>query len=125
MNESETNLDVAPEAPEPTVRVLEEEVQSLRTLLVCTILVLLVLSGALNIFLLRQASVIGFQVSEQQRVVDQFNNVNAPIARDLWNRAIDYSKNHPDFKTNVVNKYSPYLGIPAAPATAPATVPKK
>jgi hypothetical protein len=119
MNESETNLDVAPDAPEPTVRVLEEEVQSLRTLLVCTILVLLVLSGALNIFLLRQASVIGFQVSEQQRVVDQFNNVNAPIARDLWNHAIEYSKTHPDFKTNVVNKYSPYLGIPAAPSTAP------
>jgi hypothetical protein len=116
MNEPETNLDVA---PAPTTQALEEEVQSLRTLLVCTLLVLLLMSAALNIFLFRQVSVVGFQMAEQQRVVDQFNSVNAPIARELWNHALEYSKNHPDFKTNIVNKYVPYLGVPAPPATAP------
>ena len=122
MNESETNVDIA---PEPTIKVLEEEVQSLRTLLVCTLLVLLLMSAALNIFLFRQASVVGFQAAEQQRAVDQFNNVNAPIARDLWNRAIEYSKTHPEFKTNVVNKYAPYLGIPSSPQPASQASPKK
>jgi hypothetical protein len=116
MNESETNVDIA---VEPTTRALEEEVQSLRTVLICTLLVLLLMSAAMNMFLFRQASVVGFQLSEQQRAVDQFNSVNAPIARELWNHALDYSKTHPDFKTNVVNKYVPYLGIPTPPSTAP------
>jgi len=122
MNESDTNLDIAP--PEPTtVRLLEEEVQSLRTLLVCTLLVLLVLGGSLNVFLLRQASVMGNQAAEQQRIVDQFNTVKAPMAREFWTRMIQYSNNHQDFKSNVIDKYKPYLGIPTPAPTA--TTPKK
>ena len=115
MNEPETNLEIA---AEPTTR-LEEEIQSLRTLLVCTLLALLVISGALNIFMFKQASLVWFQMVEQQRAVEQYNSVTYPALRDLWKDTLEYSRNHPDFKSNVVNKYAPLLGIPGQPAAAP------
>ena len=120
MNESETHLDVAPET---TIHALEEEVQSLRTLFICTLLVLIVLSAALNIFLLRQASLVGTQAAEQQKAVDQYNNVNAPVAREMWVQLLKYAEKHPD----IIAKYSPYLGMPAPSSTPPpaAGAPKK
>ncbi len=124
MNESETHLDVAPET---TIHALEEEVQSLRTLFICTLLVLIVLSAALNIFLLRQASLAGTQAAEQQKAVDQYNNVNAPVAREMWVQLLKYAEKHPDFKSSIIAKYSPYLGMPAPSSTPPpaAGAPKK
>jgi hypothetical protein len=118
MNESDTNLDLAPETG---IRALQEELQGLRTLVVSALLVLIVMAGSLNLFLWRQNRVLNVQVAEQQAAVDYYNRVNAPIAMELWRNLLEYAKKHPDFQQTVIEKYKPYLGVPnPAPVAAPA-----
>jgi hypothetical protein len=112
MNESDTNLDVMPES---AIRALQEEVQSLRTLIIGLLLVLILLSGAFNLFLLRQAHLVSTQATETKKMVEEYQ-ANLPGIFEFWNKLGDFAKTHPDFKP-IMDKYSPFFQIP--PKAAP------
>jgi hypothetical protein len=120
MDQSETNLDIA---TDPALRALQEEVQSLRNIFIGALVVMIMLSGALNIFLLRQASIAGGQVAESQRFINEFQTQNVPVALDFWAKLQDYTKSHPDFKP-ILDKYATFMQTPKAPG-AGSTTPKR
>jgi hypothetical protein len=105
MNESETNID---SASGPTLQGLQEELRSLRLLVVSTLAILFIFSVCLNIYLSRQAMVVSNQAAEAQKAVEEFNSFGAPWANTFWNKLLDYSKTHPDFAP-IVSKYSTYI----------------
>src|SRR4051794_11987387 len=115
MNSFETNVDIA---SDNTVAALREEVQSLRTLFVGALLVLIILSGSLNIFLMRQASIASNQAGESQKNLDEFNTVSVPMARELWGRLNEFSKTHPDVNP-IITKYAPFFQVPVTNAPVP------
>jgi hypothetical protein len=116
MNESETNLDMA---PDNTVAALQEEIQSLRTLMVGALLVLIVFSASLDFFLSRQARIASTQAADAQKYIDEFNTLSIPPARDFWNKLTEFSKTHPDVSP-ILAKYSPYFQVPATNVPAAA-----
>jgi hypothetical protein len=113
MNESEPNLD---SASGPSLKTLQEEVQSLRTLVTGTLAILFVFSVCLNIFLARQAMVVSNQAAEAQKTVEVFNKQGAPWANDFWYKLIAYSKTHNDISP-IIAKYSPYITATPPQAT--------
>ncbi|MDB6023635.1 MAG: hypothetical protein JWQ04_3492 [Pedosphaera sp.] len=89
---------------------LREEVQSLRTMFSCTLLLLFVFSFCVNVFLYRQSSALGSQVGEAQQMVSGFRNGGAAQVIDLWTKLNDYAKTHPDYAP-VIQKYSQFINI--------------
>lgn len=115
----ETNIDSSSDA---NVRRLQEEVRSLRTLLICALAVMLLFSACINTYLTRQARMIKAQVDEAEKVVAEFGSFGAPWANNFWNKLLDYSKTHPDF-TPIIEKYRPYITAP--PQNTSTNAPKK
>ena len=115
MNDSETQFAAMSETE---INSLQAEVRSLRAILVGVLVTLILMSGCLNIFLKHQASVVIVQAAEDQKIVDEFNQIGAPSARDLWHRLNEYAKTHPNFAP-IINKYKDYI------RTAPPAAPKK
>jgi hypothetical protein len=119
MNESETNLDIAPDT---TVETLQAELNSLRTLLLSVLVVVILLSGSVNIFLLRQYILVHTQMKESQKIAEEFDTKLTPVSRDFWLRLVEYSKTHPDFNP-IIAKYNQFIVTTPPPNAAPA--PKK
>ncbi|MDB6125633.1 MAG: hypothetical protein JWQ71_4626 [Pedosphaera sp.] len=119
MNESEANID---SASGPSLKTLQEELQSLRTLVTGALAILFIFSVCLNIFLSRQAMVVSNQAAEAQKAVDEFRTFGAPWANDFWYKLLAYSKTHNDIAP-IISKYSPY--ITASPPQATNNAVKK
>ncbi len=120
---------------------LRLETAGLRQLLISLIILMIVLSGTLNLYLLRQsrtarADLVAIKPQVTQMVAD-YNKMNAPVINDFVQKLVDFGQKHPDFMP-IVQKYGLVRAIggtntvapqglnPAtAPVTAPAPVPKK
>ena len=107
MNESENKFDSTAGSG---MEALRSEVQSLRTMLSFTLLLMFVFSFCVNIFLFRQASAMSAQANEAQMVVGSFENGGAAQAIDFWNKLNDYARTHADFAP-IINKYSRYINV--------------
>src|SRR5438105_4685183 len=116
MNDSENKLGISPDIE---IGELRDEVRSLRAILVGTLVVLILFSGSVNIFLRRQAAVVVAQAAADQKIVDEFNQIGAPSARDLWHRLNEYAKTHPNFSP-IIDKYKNYIRT-----SPPPSAPKK
>ena len=73
---------------------LQETVHSLRTLLSASLIVLIVFSGVVNLFLLKQVSTLRAQTEAAEASSNTFQTAKAI---DYWNRLVAYSRTHPDF----------------------------
>ncbi len=122
------NLENQPPSPSQVQpAALQAQLDSLRQLVVSTLILLLVVSGTLNVFFLKQAK------SARQDLED-INRAFGPAIRqnpaagawmdDFVRKLVGYAKDHPDFAP-VLRKYVPQLP-PTAPAPArPAAPPAK
>jgi hypothetical protein len=108
MNEPGTNLDTTRDSG---LAAMQEEMQSLRAVVVTTLFALIILSGAVNIYLMRQARTVVAESENMQRMIVEYNTVKAPMAMDLWRKLTDYTRTHPDFKP-IYDKYSPLIHVP-------------
>ena len=96
---------------------LQAQLDALRHLVVSILVLLVVISGTLNIYLLRQwintsKDLAGVRPQAAQLIADY--QKSAPMMDDFVKRVIDYGQTHPDFAP-VLAKY----GLkPAAPAGA-------
>jgi hypothetical protein len=84
---------------------LQDEVNSLRTLLSASLVLMIVFSLSMNLYLLKQVSAVSAQVTANEKVV---NNFNATKGIDFWNKLVAYSRTHPEFAP-VISKFSPAL----------------
>lgn len=139
MEEFEAKPMSQPDLPEATN--VQLQIQSLRQLILSTLLLVLVISGAFNIFMWRQYRTIKAELAPMQanaaQIIQQCNTINA-TANDLAKKFLEYGRTHPDFMP-ILNKYgirsagatgappstSLAPSVPGMTPTAPIAAPKK
>jgi len=96
----------------PGVEELRSEVQSLRTILSCSLLLLFVFSFCVNIFLFRQTSMVSGQLAQVNQLLSAWASGGPAQAQaiDFWGKLNEFAKTHPDF-TPIINKYSSYINV--------------
>jgi hypothetical protein len=103
----------------PGVEELRSEVQSLRMILACSLLLVFIFSLCVNIFLLHQTSAINGQLAQATKTLNDWA-AGGPAqgqAIDFWSKLNDYARTHPDFAP-IITKYNQYINIHPNP-TAP------
>jgi len=116
---------------------LREQVESLRHLIGSILILLVVVSGTFNIFLLRQwktsKTQLAFQKPQVANMVALYQKNEQPAIENFIKKMVDYGQTHPDF-VPILNKYQikagppPSTSSPAPPipgASAPAAPQKK
>jgi hypothetical protein len=89
---------------------LRYEVESLRSMLALTLLLLIIFTACVNLFLFHQANSLAGQVNEEQRRITFFQNVTSVQAIDFWNKINDYGSRHSDFAP-ILAKYKPFINV--------------
>lgn len=115
-----------PATPQPEVNELRAECQSLRQLVYTLLILLLVVSGTLNLFFWRQYRVTKGAISNQQpqvaALVSEYNKNENPAISDFLRKLADFGKRNPDF-TQILSKYGinplTFTGVPPVGASAP------
>jgi len=101
-----------------TVESLQQAYQSLRTLLHTVLVILLVLTWSVNIFLLKQLSLVRNEVEERQRFIAEYEKNTVPLMSDFLIRLQGFTKTNPDF-TNILHKYwmptNALMAVPVSP----------
>ena len=120
MNEVENDLSSSGLPDENVASDLQEEVSSLRQQVWTLLVLLLVVSGTLSIYLMRQVTYARRDLSQLQQAVPQSQEQNKGMDQFVYH-LVDYSRTHPDF-VPILNKYQ----IQVTPGPAPAAAaPKK
>jgi hypothetical protein len=103
---------------------LQAQCDALRHLIVSILILVIVVSGTLNIYLLRQwrsasKDLAGIRPQAAQMIAD-YQRVSAPLMTDFVKKITEYGRTHPDFAP-VLAKYG--FKPAGSPGTAPATTP--
>jgi hypothetical protein len=91
--------------PSPTDLLSRPEGRSLRRLLQGLVVSLIALSAGVNIFMLRQVSVVRRQAAELRQLVTDYQTNNVPVMNKFVADLQNFSKLYPDFAP-VLAKYS-------------------
>ncbi len=122
-------------APESGAANVNAEVQALRHLVTSVLLLVLVVSGTMNIYLWRQYRTVQAELAPIQpqaaQILTEANRLNG-FASDVARKFLDYARVHQDFQP-ILNKYGIRSAGPTGapptsltpPVTAPAPAPKK
>jgi hypothetical protein len=113
---------------------LQAQCDALRHLIVSILILVIVISGTLNIYLLRQWRTASKDLAvirpQATQMIAEYQRVSAPLMTDFVKKITEYGRTHPDFAP-ILAKYGlkPASLTGAAPATTtpqqPATTPKK
>lgn len=112
---------VAPQA-EISLDDLRRSYQSLRALFHVVLFSLLVLTGSLFLFFLREVSQIRRQTKELVQFVENYENTSLPAMLEFRTKLQGFAKGHPDFNS-ILAKYVNPTNAPAggrSPANAEA-----
>jgi len=145
---AQTSTQSSPSTPPSDPLDLSEQYESLRHLVISVLILLLVVSGTFNIYLLRQfryagKDLEGFRPYAQEIMVN-YQKGDGPAVENFLGRIVDYGRTHPDFAP-ILKKYhinpGPGTGAPLSlppipstqkgpapavtPAATPTTPPKK
>lgn len=115
----------AHEAPAPaTLEQLHESYRSLRALLLIALVCLLILTGSLFVFLLREVSATRQQVKELTQYVASYEKNSVPVMRQFRDKLIEFAKSNQDFAP-ILSKYvNPTNYTRLSPAPGPAQSPQ-
>jgi hypothetical protein len=129
-SESETLSPVRPALSQPSVQHLQQQVESLRGLLIGALMALFLLSVAVNLFLFRQDSLVRKELAAartaSRNMLSDYETNKRPLIQAFVSKLQDYAKTHPDFnpvlqKYNLSPSNSPaQTGQPSASPPAPA-----
>jgi hypothetical protein len=123
MNEPENKNLTAPDSAD-----WQEQYESLRHSLVSTLVLVIVLSGALNLFLLRQVKYARLDLDNFRQYANAqiatYKSNDGPLLETFLRNIVEYGRTHPDFAP-IMEKYNlkagpVAAGAPAAPTTPPA-----
>jgi hypothetical protein len=99
---------------------MRQQFEHLQQLVISALVLVIIISGAFNLFLLRQVKYSRIDLAvvrpEAQGLVDQYNKSGAPALAQIVKRFIDYGKTHPDFQPILI-KYK----LLKPPSESPAT----
>lgn len=103
MNQTPTT-PVAPARSED----LADAVLTLRLQLQATLIILIMITGALNLYMLRQWMTLRKEVAALEpqvgQMINDYNRVTVPLADKFIGQLIEFSKTHPDFQP-ILAKY--------------------
>jgi hypothetical protein len=112
---------------------LQAQCDSLRHLITSTLILVIVISGTLNIYLLRQWRTTSKDLAsirpQAAGMIAEYQQKSGPLMNDFVNKLTEYGRTHPDFAP-ILAKYNikpvAATSVPAAaPTPAPAAKPKK
>jgi hypothetical protein len=117
-------------SPQPNANDLQAQYDALRHLVVSMLILVVVISGTLNIYLLRQwrstsKDLAGIRPQASQMIAE-YQKVSGPLMNDFLKKITEYGRTHPDFAP-ILAKYGlkPAATTNLPPATPAAAVPKK
>ena len=117
------NLDNQTPA-QPNTNDLQAQCDALRHLIVSILILVIVISGTLNIYLLRQWRTASKDLAvirpQATQMIAEYQRVSAPLMTDFVKKITEYGRTHPDFAP-VLIKYGFKPG--GTTGTAPATTP--
>ena len=87
--------------------------RSLRSLFLAAIGCMLILTGSVFLFLLREVSATRSQVSELTQYVAAYEKNSVPVMRQFRDKLIEFAKSNPDFAP-ILSKYVNPTNYPAA-----------
>ncbi len=124
------NLENSP-AVQTDVTQLRAEYESLRSLTSSLLVLLLVVSGTLNLFFWRQFRAAKATTTEVRQIVAEYNQNTVPAINEFLNKLIDFEKKNPDFGP-ILLKYGvhpgSFTGVPrvtSTPVAPPVAAPAK
>jgi hypothetical protein len=115
---------------QPDLSDLQAQYDALRHLIVSLMILVVVISGTLNIYLLRQWRSTSKDLTairpQATQMIAEFQKVSGPLMQNFVKKITDYGRTHPDFAPILV-KYGLKAGTPTnPPSTLPTTsAPKK
>jgi hypothetical protein len=119
---------------QPETGDLQEQYESLRHLVVSLLILVIIVSGTLNIFFLRQVRDVRRELvrirPQATQLMSSYQKTEAPKMQEIVNRFTDFGRMHPDYLT-VLAKYGlkPAAATNASPpgtiSPTPAVPPKK
>jgi hypothetical protein len=118
---------------QPVANDLQDQMDSLRHLVISVLVLVIVVSGTFNLYLLRQVKYakmdLGGVRQQANQMIAEYKRVNEPLMQEFLRKITDYGKTHPDFAP-ILTKYgvraTAITGAPPVTAISPAaTAPKK
>ncbi len=118
---------------QPVSSDLQAQLDSLRHLIISVLVLVIVVSGTFNLYLLRQVKYarmdLGGVRQQATQMIAEYKRVNEPLMQDFLRKITEYGKTHPDFAP-ILTKYgvraTAITNAPPATATSPApTAPRK
>jgi hypothetical protein len=110
--------------PTPSESSLQSELRSLRSQFTSLLIILLVFSGSLDVFILRQLMLIGRQSKELNAIVADYEQGRRPIMENFTERLRDYAKSHREF-VPILTKHGALQEVPATNPPGAKPAPKK
>jgi len=108
--------------PQPAENNLQAQFDGLRQTVHTMLLLLVIVSGTLTIFLVRQWRFAKTDLDtlrpQAAQIVNEYNRVSAPAMQEFVRKLTDYSKSHPDFAP-IAAKYH-LTDTPASPGATPS-----
>ena len=113
---------------QPVPADLQEQYESLRHLVVSVLILVIVVSGTLNIFFLRQVRDVRRDLArirpQATQIMNSYQKTESPMMQAILNRFTEYGRTHPDYAP-VLAKYGikPGAATGGAPTTATSPAP--
>jgi hypothetical protein len=116
------NLDDKTPAPAGT-NDLQEQLDALRHLVVSALILLIVVSGTFNIYLLRQWRTVSKELTNYrqgaQQMIADYQKTSVPVMNDFLKKVTEFGRTHPDF-VPILAKYNIKPGAAPGPVESPA-----
>jgi len=117
---------------QPVANDVQEQLDAMRHLVVSVLILVLVVSGTLTIYLLRQWRTVSKELTAYRphaaQMIGDYQKNRGPATDDFLKKIAEYGQTHPDFMP-YLKKYginpSATTGAPPATATAPPAAPPK
>ncbi len=116
---------------QPDLSELQAQCDSLQSLLVSILVLVIVISGTFNLYLLRQVKYTRTDLAgirpQATQIINNYNKTGGPLMADFVKRITEYGRTHADFAP-IMAKYNLKPGAsasatPTAPSTASAPAP--
>jgi hypothetical protein len=105
-----------------TVAGLQSTVRSLRLILTAALISMLVLSGSMFVFLLREVSYVRRQITGLRQFIADYETKEVPVMEDFHRKLQAFARSHPDFTPVLVKHFGSSSLQVGQPAPTPAPI---
>jgi hypothetical protein len=106
---------------------LQPQIEALQHLVISVLILVIVLSGTVDIYLLRQWRTVSKDLAgirpQATQMIAEYQRTSAPMMNDFVRKITEYGRTHPDFAPILAKYNLKPAAATVAPATAPITPP--